>query len=327
MTKQNVMCADEKNLIDASIMLENAISNDIGNDITALCRSASKYKLADFKRLMLRLGYPAARQDSGDEKQKNATSVLPFSHGTHSNAVMNACLVTRYPFLLRNSNHCEHDADDSISFYSTWLDDMPVGWRASFGLELCEDLSTVMTARGVPTSSMVTEQVKEKFGSLRWYYMLEKGDADSEDLTRLDDDIADVILAYEALSSHTCVSCGSTANIRQTSCYILPICCDCHVYSGTGASMSETRQRAARMYKNEHVVDKDTWYVPDADLQGYYDRIFVEETNELGCLSDESTFVVRTLHPDGHNTERNVLDTCERHGLLINKIISEVSNG
>lgn len=312
--------------VDADIMLENAISDAIGDDVTWLCRNASKYKLADFKRLMLMLGYPAVRRHGDAEDDRNVTGVLPSQSWLRPNAVMNACLVTRWPFLSRGHGNpvgCEDD-DGDVSLSSTWLDDMPIGWKASFGLEMCEDLSAVMGAYGVPTSSMVMEQVKEKYGSLRWYRTLEVGDAATGTLTSLDDDMTDVIWAYEALSARTCVRCGTIRDVRLTRGYVLPVCRDCHVHGGDDEARGATRRRAVEMYVGGHAHGNGSSYVTERELQGCYDRIFADETDEVARLGERSAFVVRTHHPDGRDTERNILDTCERHGLLVNRKLDVV---
>lgn len=315
-----------KRTVDADIMLENAISDAIGDDVTWLCRNASKYKFTDFKRLMLMLGYPAVRRRGDDEDGWNVTGVLPSQSWLRPNAVMNACLVTRWPFLLRGHGNpvgCEDD-DGDVSLSSTWLDDMPIGWKASFGLEMCEDLSAVMGAYGIPTSSMVMEQVKEKYGSIRWYHTLEAGDADPGTLTSLDDDMFDVIWAYEALSARTCVRCGIFRGVRLTRGYVLPVCRDCHIHGGDDETRRATRRRAVEMYVGSHAPGNGSSYVPECELQGYYDRIFVDETDEVARLGERSAFVVRTHYPDGRDTERNILDTCERHGLLVNRKLDVV---
>ncbi len=77
-------------------------------------------------------------------------------------------LVERYPFLIpRNVWTGEIARDYNPDEYTT-LDAMPDGWRAAFGEEMCEELRNELIRFDYLDKYRVT-QIKEKYGSLRWY--------------------------------------------------------------------------------------------------------------------------------------------------------------
>lgn len=115
----------------------------------------------------------------------------------------NKKLVKKYPWL----------KPDCVDWDGTWtkLDMMPKGWREAFGEMMCEEI-----AQYAPEDYGVFD-IKEKYGSLRWYDY-----NGNEDIDR-------IIGEYEDISAHICFVCGRP-DIPQTTrdWWIEPICKDCY---------------------------------------------------------------------------------------------------
>ena len=79
---------------------------------------------------------------------------------------------------------------------------------------LCQDIQTYLEIH-TEVNQVEAEQVKEKFGGLRFYYC--GGDAVIEDL----------IAKAEDESQKTCESCGSKKNVSQTNGWIQTLCDKC----------------------------------------------------------------------------------------------------
>ena len=116
----------------------------------------------------------------------------------------NRNLCERFPFL---------KCDDT--FESTWLDDMPFGWRVAFGEQMCEELKAELVRIGYLEQYQI-RQIKEKFGTLHWY------DAGYPKNSRIEM----IIDKYEAFSEVTCIDCGSLAKFVSLD-WISPYCEKC----------------------------------------------------------------------------------------------------
>ena len=95
----------------------------------------------------------------------------------------------------------------------TELDNMPDGWRIAFGEQLCDELKAELERAGLIDQYRIL-QIKEKYGSLRWY---DNGN------TRAGNDILE---KYERISARTCICCGKPAT-RITRGWISPYCDAC----------------------------------------------------------------------------------------------------
>ena len=124
----------------------------------------------------------------------------------------NRALCERFPFLLPR-NRWSGEVASGYDFEYTELDAMPDGWRKAFGEQLCEELLAELTRTGRPDDYRIL-QIKEKYGSLRWYdnWNTEHG--------------YEILDQYEALSRHTCIRCGAPAT-RITTGWISPYCDAC----------------------------------------------------------------------------------------------------
>lgn len=188
---------------------------------------------------------------------RDAYSKAPASHETL------ALLCARYPFLvprvypsglvafdpfdMADDDGTEDPRYPGISTYRTeprdrsLLGDMPEGWARAFGIEMCEDIRTLLLAMRPDavsdTEQLLTyrvSQVKEKFGTLRWYAGggLIRNELDSgKDGTHRDGiayrAIDDIVELYSDVSGRCCVMCGTFDDIRWTRGWVGPMCRGC----------------------------------------------------------------------------------------------------
>ena len=119
----------------------------------------------------------------------------------------NKKLIERYPFLRPRETH-------SSDFESTLLDDMPVGWRAVFGEELCKEIMEELVQNNCMNSYQIL-QIKEKHGELRWY-----SQGGTERIHH------EIIPRYEKMSRRVCIQCGQPATLISNS-WLAPWCNTC----------------------------------------------------------------------------------------------------
>jgi hypothetical protein len=116
-----------------------------------------------------------------------------------------------------------------LQFYNDWisqlfhciptfteLDAMPTGWRKAFGIQMCKEIRNTLLCNGGLKALFryrIT-QIKEKYGTLRWY------DAGSCQ------DIFNIISKYEDMSSKICINCGKPAT-KISHGWISYYCSDC----------------------------------------------------------------------------------------------------
>lgn len=79
----------------------------------------------------------------------------------------------------------------------TFLDDIPIGWRKTIGIPMCEEIAKEL--KWFPDFNYQVLQVKEKFGGLRWY------DAGIPDKCA----IHSIVHKYEIRSYSYCMNCGA----------------------------------------------------------------------------------------------------------------------
>lgn len=122
----------------------------------------------------------------------------------------NNSLVKKYPFLEARNVWTDEQPDDNLT---TWLDDMPEGWRIAFGEQMCKEIKEQLVKDNCLREYRI-HQIKEKFGSLRIYSSFY-----TEDLMKIID-------KYEVLSWRTCIKCGKPSKYA-TKGWIEPYCEDC----------------------------------------------------------------------------------------------------
>ena len=166
----------------------------------------------------------------------------------------NKALCDRYPFLIpwnRWSGKRITEAKDGgywpgkpdtipeYDYEYTELDDMPDGWRIAFGEQMCDEIREALIEDDDLERYRVV-QIKEKYGSLRWY----------DNGVKVNSRVHDIIRKYEHISARTCVVCGEPAT-RITLGWISPFCDECCLNCGNGRS-----------------VDIDEYFREDEDTDG-----------------------------------------------------------
>lgn len=135
----------------------------------------------------------------------------------------NKKLCKRYPFLKPRSWHddvvvWEHRKTDwryCKPYSFTELDALPSGWRRAFGIQMCEEIRDELIKYNCLDKYRIA-QIKEKYGSLRWY-----------DWGRpRESKISEIIQKYEDISIHTCIRCGRPAT-KISLGWISPWCDKC----------------------------------------------------------------------------------------------------
>lgn len=129
----------------------------------------------------------------------------------------NKKLCERYPFLIPLSEWTGKPVKD-YDYEYTYLDDIPIGWKKAFGIQLCEEIRDLLIEADYLDKYQVA-QVKEKYGTLRWY---DNGAPDS-----IYDRLQDIISKYEDISAKTCVGCGKPGKMRHDG-WISPWCDECY---------------------------------------------------------------------------------------------------
>lgn len=103
---------------------------------------------------------PKALTCSPSEKEKHKANIIAF----------NQKLIKKYPWLkIPYREDSEEDLKTSGSFYEiTMMDFMPDGWRLAFGDKMCEEIDKELREYNFEEKYKVLD-IKEKYGSLRWY--------------------------------------------------------------------------------------------------------------------------------------------------------------
>jgi len=120
-------------------------------------------------------------------------------------------LIRQYPFLLPK-NRWDKGYSLDTNFEYTELTWMPEGWRKAFGNYMLKELKDAL---GDYIYEYMVTDIKEKYGTLRWYDFGAPEEAHK------------VISKFERLSANTCIVCGKNAT-HVTEGYILPLCDTCY---------------------------------------------------------------------------------------------------
>lgn len=124
----------------------------------------------------------------------------------------------------------------------TLLDWMPEAWRNKFGEQMCRDIRKALLKDGGLKAlfSYRVEDIKEKYGSLRWY------DNWNSDRTE------EVVDYYEDLSMCYCISCGKPVRYA-TRHWVNYLCADCYHQ----ARRYKSDEEQERLEKIERLTEKD----------------------------------------------------------------------
>ena len=130
---------------------------------------------------------------------------------------LNKELCKEYPFLACDVNIWTGKKRLDYDYSYTWYDDLPSGWRVAFGEMLLEELASLLDKANFKEKYEIS-QIKEKYGSLRWY---------SNGVPAvISDEYHTLMSKYENLSGAICICCGKP-DVRSTTGWITPVCYDC----------------------------------------------------------------------------------------------------
>ena len=120
----------------------------------------------------------------------------------------NKKLLKKYPWLRAVDWWCR-----PIKGYDfTLLDQIEDGWKKCFGMLMIKDIDKALNGH-----MLHTDQIKEKYGRLTWYFSTDK---------EVYNAVNNVINAYSYISEHVCIHCGQP-DVGYTKGYITPICKKC----------------------------------------------------------------------------------------------------
>ena len=130
----------------------------------------------------------------------------------------NWILINKYPFLMPkywNRNTMQYEVDKDYKYTFTLLDEMPDGWRKAFGEMMCEEIyNALIEFDGL--NSYVVEQIKEKFGQLRWYSY------------PIYEEVERIVEKYSVLSENICMICGKPDVPMTGNVWCYPLCEKCY---------------------------------------------------------------------------------------------------
>ena len=146
-------------------------------------------------------------------------------------------LEDQFPFMKRNPEN-EHNLYDKFGICAAagWFD---IIWN------LCSEVTEVYEKAGKEID-FVPAQIKEKFGTLRFYYdvggvtkpfhafdILGAGTIRFDDeSTELYREIRDIVRKWEKKSAETCEECGKPGVLRKDLRWVLTLCDECYEKQG-----------------------------------------------------------------------------------------------
>lgn len=125
-------------------------------------------------------------------------------------------LLIEYPWLNLDEDEAINYIDIEKDEVYTFIDCAPEGW-AKLCEDLCAEIKPLLERVGYENDYRLC-QVKEKYGSLRWY---DNGVPDE-----IWKEYSDILYKYEHISLLTCVCCGAPATKISTG-WISPFCDEC----------------------------------------------------------------------------------------------------
>lgn len=113
--------------------------------------------------------------------------------------------------------------DGVTSGYSSLEIEAEDGWYRLL-YNMCKEIAKAIEPSG-KTVRLVTDQIKEKYGTLRFYYHLEGVDAGKNELNQK---ISDIVEKYEAMSEQICEICGCKGMLRTDLTWVQTLCDACY---------------------------------------------------------------------------------------------------
>lgn len=167
----------------------------------------------------------------------------------------NKKLIERYPFLLPR-NVWTDKIDDDYDYSYTILDEMPNGWRKAFGEMMCEEIKRELLRFGQKyLDEYRIMEVKEKFGSVRWY----------DNGYPVGSKLGDIIGKYSTLSENICINCGKPDVPITGRGWYMPLCKECWLSDeyNTEEEWEEYAEEGCRMLDHYKYIkfskDKDEY--------------------------------------------------------------------
>ena len=165
----------------------------------------------------------------------------------------NWILCGKYPFLIPRYDWSGEIIED-YDYISTYLDDIPVGWKKAFGEMMCEEIKQELTRCNYLNEFRIV-QAKEKFGGLRIYTNGEPVDCK----------VQQIIDKYSTLSENICIICGKPDVPITNNGWISPYCKKCFTTPND-------------WYKKEFPNEVDKWIRNHLEDWEEYDK---EENNKM----------------------------------------------
>lgn len=253
---------------------------EFGTDAANFARHLAEADFAKFKAGMRSIGFPTLYDDEPDG-MRGRSPLWSYKMPR----LANAALCMRYPFLVPRSRWTGDviwydEIDEAMydetrvsiggrtaMFGSTELDAMPIGWLARFGLEVCEDIKTVLEGTEAidnPMDYYRIEQIKEKWGSLRWYSGGVPRDTYEDELKVID--------LYELISTRTCIGCGGHDRIRVSGGWVSYECFRCRSERRDGISDDALLSRYNELAESGRLVE-----IVSAQSDEWKERVFGEK--------------------------------------------------
>lgn len=95
------------------------------------------------------------------------------------------------------------------------IDNLPTGWYIAFGEQMIDELNELLVKYKFDDKYMIT-QIKEKYGTLRWY--------DNGIPIVMSKEYLEWQRKYTELSAKTCIVCGKKGVLRKDLWWIEPLC-------------------------------------------------------------------------------------------------------
>lgn len=256
--------------------VHDAAAKEFGTIAADFAKHLAEEDFPKFKAGMRDIGFPTLSDDEPEGIRGRRLSM----YSNKMPRLANAALCMRYPFLVPRSRWSGkviwYDEIDGAlwdetrgdvggrtdAFGTTELDALPLGWLVRFGLEICEDVKTILESSAEikePMECYHIEQIKEKFATLRWYSAGTPRDV-YEDEQRLID-------LYESISARTCIGCGGHDRVRGTGGWLSYQCVHCREdsrYGQLGVPLEDIHKRYNELAESGRLVElvkaqSDAW--------------------------------------------------------------------
>lgn len=193
----------------------------------------------------------------------------------------NWILCGKYPFLIPRYDWSGEIVKD-YDYTSTYLDDIPVGWKIAFGEMMCEEIKQELIRCDYLDEFRIV-QAKEKFGGLRIYTNGEPVGCK----------VQQIIDKYSALSENICVICGKPDVPITKNGWISPYCKKCFTTPDD-------------WYKKEFPNEVDKWIKNHLEDWEEYDK---EENNKM---ADSYTVISWSKENGDQKTTYDISETANK---------------